>query len=178
MKKYFFIVMSLLLVAIKPSFTQEKAKTDSAEQAAFPKEEKSVTHHSIVINKKNINYTAIAGTINIRDKNDSVTASINYFAYILDDVKDVSQRPISFAYNGGPGSSSIWLHMGALGPKMVETTDAGYTPPPPYKTIDNEYSIIDKTDLVFIDPVGTGFSKAVGKKKIKIFGESIRIFNR
>ncbi len=169
MKKYFFIVMSLLLVAIKPSFTQEKAKTDSAEQAAFSKEEKSVTHHSIVINKKNINYTAIAGTINIRDKNDSVTASINYFAYILDDVKDISHRPISFAYNGGPGSSSIWLHMGALGPKMVETTDAGYTPPPPYKTIDNEYSIIDKTDLVFIDPVGTGFSKAVGKKEDKDF---------
>ncbi len=166
MKKYIFIVLSLLLVVAKPSFSQEKTKPDtSAEQTKIPKEEKSVTHHSIVIDKKNINYTAIAGTINIRDKNDSVTASINYFAYILDDVKDVSHRPISFAYNGGPGSSSIWLHMGALGPKVVETTDADYTPPPPYKTIDNENSIIDKTDLVFIDPVGTGFSKAVGKKE-------------
>ena len=169
MKKYIFIVISLLLVAVKPSFSQDKSKADTLQQTTIPKEEKSVTHHSIVIDKKNINYTAIAGTINIRDKNDSVTASINYFAYILDDVKDVSQRPISFAYNGGPGSSSIWLHMGALGPKVVVTTDAGYTPPPPYKTIDNENSIIDKTDLVLIDPVGTGFSKAVCRKKNEDF---------
>jgi len=170
MKKYIFIVLGLLLVVAEPSFSQDKTKSDtSTEQTTIPKEEKSVTHHSIVIDKKNINYTAIAGTINIKDKNDSVTASINYFAYILDDVKDPSQRPISFAYNGGPGSSSIWLHMGALGPKVVETTDAGYTPPPPYKTIDNAYSIIDKTDLVLIDPVGTGFSNAVGKKKNEDF---------
>ena len=169
MKKYIFIVMGLLLVVAKPSFPQDKTKPDSSEQATTPKEEKSVTHHSIVIDKKNINYTAIAGTINIRDKNDSVTASIDYFAYIIDDVKDVSHRPISFAYNGGPGSSSIWLHMGALGPKVVVTTDADYTPPPPYKIIDNANSIIDKTDLVFIDPVGTGFSKAVGKKEDKDF---------
>lgn len=168
MKKYVFIFMTLLLVVAKPSFAQEKAKADTSKQATFPKEEKSVTHHSIVIDNKNINYTAIAGTINIRDKNDKVTASIDYFAYLLDGVKDFSHRPISFAYNGGPGASSIWLHMGALGPKVVET-DAGSTSIPPYKIIDNENSIIDKTDLVFIDPVGTGFSKAVGKKQDKDF---------
>ena len=112
MKKYVFIVISLLLVVIKPSFSQDKTKPDSSEQATTPKEEKSITHHSIVIDNKNINYTGIAGTINIRDNNDSVTASIDYFAYILDNVKDVSHRPISFAYNGGPGSFYMAAHGG------------------------------------------------------------------
>ena len=94
MKKYIFIVISLLLVVAKPSFSQDKTKPDYSEQATTPKEEKSITHHSIVIDNKNANYTGIAGTINIRDNNDSVTASIDYFAYILDNVKDISHRPI------------------------------------------------------------------------------------
>ncbi len=81
----------------------------------------------------------------------------------------MSQRPISFLYNGGPGSSSIWLHMGAFGPRRVVTTDARPTPPPPFKLVDNAESLLDKTDLVFIDPVGTGFSRAVGKAKDKDF---------
>jgi len=142
---------------------------DTSIEVSPPKEEKSVTHHSILIGNKKINYTATAGTLIIKDDDDSAIASIGYFAYTLDDIKDPSTRPIAFSYNGGPGSSSIWLHMGALGPKHIETTDAGYTPPPPYKTADNEYSIIDKTDIVMIDPVGTGFSKAVGSAKDKDF---------
>ena len=81
----------------------------------------------------------------------------------------MSQRPISFVYNGGPGSSSIWLHMGAFGPRRVVTTDAGPTPPPPFKLVDNAECLLDKTDLVFVDPVGTGFSRAVGKAKDKDF---------
>jgi carboxypeptidase C (cathepsin A) len=84
-------------------------------------------------------------------------------------VSDAAKRPITFAYNGGPGSSSIWLHMGALGPRRVVTSDAAPTPPPPYTLVDNADSILDKTDLVMIDPVGTGVSKAVGEAKDKDF---------
>ena len=172
MKKFVAILLSFILISIKPVISQNKTETivkDTCKQTSVLKEEKSVTHHSIIIGNNKIKYTATAGNLIIKDAADSAIASINYFSYASDDVNDPSSRPIAFSYNGGPGSSSIWLHMGALGPKRVETTDAGYTPPPPYKTVDNEYSIIDKIDLVMIDPVGTGFSKAVGKKQDKDF---------
>ena len=84
-------------------------------------------------------------------------------------MKDPARRPITFAFNGGPGSASIWLHMGALGPRRVVVNDGGYAPPPPVQLVDNEYSILDATDLVMIDPVGTGFSKPVGEAKGKHF---------
>jgi carboxypeptidase C (cathepsin A) len=84
-------------------------------------------------------------------------------------VKDPGTRPVAFLYNGGPGSSSVWLHMGSFGPRRVITTNAAVTPPAPYKVEDNVYSLLDKTDLVFIDPVGTGFSHAVGKSQNKDF---------
>jgi len=84
-------------------------------------------------------------------------------------VKDLSQRPLVFLYNGGPGSSSVWLHMGAFGPKRVLTTDAEATPPAPYRLADNAQCLLDQADLVFIDPVGTGFSHAVGKAADKDF---------
>ena len=80
-------------------------------------------------------------------------------------MKDPARRPITFAFNGGPGSASIWLHMGALGPRRVVVSDGHYAPPPPVQLVDNEYSILDVTDLVMIDPVGTGFSKPVGDAK-------------
>ena len=96
-------------------------------------------------------------------------------AYTRSDVKDLTQRPISFVYNGGPGSASVWLHMGAFGPRRVETPNAESAPPPPYKVEDNANSLLDKTDLVFIDPVGTGYSRAVGKRKTRISGVSTRM---
>ena len=112
----------------------------------------------------------------LKNEKGEPTASLFYTAYTRTDVADAGKRPISFVYNGGPGSSSSWLHMGAFGPKRVETTDAGPTPPPPYGTVDNENSLLDKTDMVFIDPVGTGFSHTLGKTEGKDFwGESIRI---
>jgi carboxypeptidase C (cathepsin A) len=172
MKKFVVILFGFILISTKPAISQNKTETivkDTSEQISALKEEKSVTHHSIISDNNKIKYTATAGNLIIKDSADSAIASINYFSYTLDDVKDPSSRPIAFSYNGGPGSSSIWLHMGVLGPKRVETTDADYTPPPPYKTVDNEYSIINKTDLVMIDPVGAGFSKAVGKKQDKDF---------
>ena len=146
--------------------TEPKLKERSAE---VPKAEQSATQHKIVIGGATISYTATAGTLIVRNAQDSPYASMGYIAYTKNDVADPSRRPITFSYNGGPGSSSIWLHMGALGPRRIVTTDAAATPPPPYKTVDNESSILDKTDLVMIDPVGTGFSKAVGEAKDKDF---------
>src|SRR6185295_5029451 len=137
-------------------------------KAEIPKSEQSVTQHSVVIDGKSIAYTATAGTLIVRNAKDEPAASVGYTAYTKKDA-DLTNRPITFAYNGGPGSSSIWLHMGALGPRRVVTVDSGPTPPPPYDVVDNNWSVIDKTDLVMIDPVGTGFSRAVGDSKDKDF---------
>jgi carboxypeptidase C (cathepsin A) len=132
-----------------------------------PKPEKSVTQHSLAIGGKTIFYTATAGTLIVRDDKDEPYASIGYVAYTQRDVP-AARRPLTFAYNGGPGGSSVLLHMGALGPRRVVTADAGPTPPP-YRVVDNAYSLLDKSDLVMIDPVGTGLSHAVGAAKDKDF---------
>jgi carboxypeptidase C (cathepsin A) len=145
------------------------SKPIRSQYSDVPKAEKSATQHKIVIGGAKISYTATAGTLIVRNAEDLPYASIGYTAYTKNDISDPSHRPITFAYNGGPGSSSIWLHMGALGPRRIVTSDAISTPPPPYNIINNEYSVLDRTDLVMIDPVGTGFSKAVGKAKKKDF---------
>jgi carboxypeptidase C (cathepsin A) len=150
--------------AEKPSSGTEKAQ----EASEKPRSEKSVTEHSVVIGGATINYTATAGTLVVRNGDDEPYASIGYTAYTKKGA-DPSRRPITFAFNGGPGSSSIWLHMGALGPRRIVTVDAAPTPAAPYKVVDNAESILDKSDLVMIDPVGTGFAKAVGKAKDKDF---------
>jgi carboxypeptidase C (cathepsin A) len=139
--------------------------------AEAPKPEQSVTRHSVAVGGKTIDYTATAGTLILRNDKDEPTAAIGYVAYTLRNAGEgeSARRPITFAYNGGPGSSSVWLHMGALGPRRIVTTDAGPTPPAPYRVVDNAYSILDKTDLVMIDPVGTGLSHAVGEAKDKDF---------
>jgi carboxypeptidase C (cathepsin A) len=146
----------------------EKPAADAAKKEA-PKPEQSVTQHSVVIGGVPVNYTATAGTLILRNDKDEPWASMGYTAYVRRDAGNASRRPITFAYNGGPGSSSVWLHMGALGPRRIVTSDAGPTPPPPYQVVDNGWSLIDKTDLVMIDPVGTGYSKAVGDAKDKDF---------
>ena len=145
-----------------------EAKAKTAETAA-PKEVTVVTEHSIRINGQTIPYKATAGSILIKNDEGEPTALIYYWAYTKDNVSDLSQRPLSFLYNGGPGSSSIWLHMGAYGPRRVVTANAAPSGGAPYQLVDNPYSLLDKTDMVFIDPVGTGFSHAVGKAKDKDF---------
>src|SRR5258705_11060567 len=85
-------------------------------------------------------------------------ASMGYIAYVRHDLKGSGARPLTFAFNGGPGSSSLWLHMGVLGPKRVVVSDPGPTPAGPYRTVDNEFGVLDKSDLGMIDPVGTGLS--------------------
>ena len=147
-----------------------KASEKPADQAATaPKEESSVTEHSIKIGGQTIPYKATAQTILLKNEKDEPTALLYSTAYTRSDVKDLSQRPIAFVYNGGPGSASVWLHMGAFSPKRVVTVNADSTPPAPYKLVDNANCLLDKTDLVFIDPVGTGFSHAVGKAQDKDF---------
>jgi len=134
-------------------------------------ETSSVTKHSIAIGGKTINYTATAGTILIRDEKEKPQAHIFYIAYTKDGVTDKTRRPILFSFNGGPGSSSVWMHMGFLGPRRVLYDDEGFGLQPPYRLEDNVHSILDQTDLVFIDPVATGFSRMVpGEDEHKFHG--------
>jgi carboxypeptidase C (cathepsin A) len=128
-----------------------------------PREESSVTEHTIRIGGQTIPYRATAATILLRNDSGAPIGSLYYTAYTRTDVGDPSRRPLSFIYNGGPGSASMWLHMGAFGPRRIVTSDAEPTPPPPYQLVDNVNSLIDVTDMVFIDPIGTGFSKPVGR---------------
>jgi carboxypeptidase C (cathepsin A) len=135
-----------------------------------PPEEKSVTSkHTVRIGGQEIHYTATAGTILLKLEDGTPKASVFYVAYTRDDASDLAKRPVTFAFNGGPGAASIWLHLGALGPRRVEMGDVGALLPPPYKVVDNEYSLLDVTDLVFIDPVSTGFSRAVPGEAPKQF---------
>ena len=127
----------------------------------LPSSQAAVTQHRFAAGGKSFDYTATAGTLVIRDDDDKPLANIGFVAYTRRDVKDAAQRPILFAFNGGPGSSSMWLHMGVLGPKRVVVSDPGPTPPAPYRTVENEFGVLDKSDLVMIDPVGTGVSHAV-----------------
>jgi carboxypeptidase C (cathepsin A) len=147
----------------------EKPADAAAAAAPAPNEESSVTDHTIKIGGQTIPYKATAQTILLKDDKGEPTALLYSTAYTRNDVKDPSQRPLAFVYNGGPGSSSLWLHMGSVGPRRVVTVNAGITPPPPYKVADNPECLLDKTDLVFVDPIGTGFSHAVGKAQDKDF---------
>ncbi|HTO88642.1 MAG TPA: hypothetical protein VMR54_14075 [Thermoanaerobaculia bacterium] len=170
------ILLSPVVTAATPEKPLEKPAEKAAEKPAAdaakkepPKPEQSVTQHTVSIGGVPVNYTATAGLFIVKNEKDEPWASIGYTAYVRRDAGGPSRRPITFAYNGGPGSSSVWLHMGALGPRRIVTTEAGHTPPPPYQLVDNSYSILDKTDIVMIDPVGTGYSKAVGEAKDKDF---------
>jgi carboxypeptidase C (cathepsin A) len=137
-------------------------KGDKKEQwLRLPQAESSVTQHRLAIAGKTLDYTATAGTLIVRDDDDKPMASLGYVAYVRQDGRGGGPRPIMFAFNGGPGSSSMWLHMGVLGPKRVVVADLAPTPPGPYRTVDNEFGVLDKSDLVMIDPVGTGISRAV-----------------
>ena len=135
----------------------------------------SVTQHSITVDGQTINYTATTGYLVLRTEQDSAQAKIFFTAYTRND-SDLTQRPITFTFNGGPGSASVWLHMGALGPRRILMSEKGESLPPPYTLVDNEYTWLDKTDLVFIDPVETGYSRpapGVDKKEFTGFENDI-----
>jgi carboxypeptidase C (cathepsin A) len=154
----------------KDSAKKEDKEKDKKEDKDKEKEKEkepvlSVTEHEITLGGKVIKYKATAGYMAMKDsKNEKTKANLFFIAYTKieseGDKDDLSKRPITFSFNGGPGSASIWLHMGALGPKRVLMTEKGESLPPPYKMGDNEFCWLDQTDLVFVDPVSTGFSRA------------------
>ncbi|MEZ5317383.1 MAG: hypothetical protein R2752_08300 [Vicinamibacterales bacterium] len=128
-------------------------------------EQWSVTDHTIRIGQRTIPYTASAGTTLLTNTDGEPTGLIYSVAYTRSDVTDKRTRPVAFLYNGGPGSATVWLHMGAFGPRRVSTADGAFTPPAPYSLVDNAETLLDRTDLVFIDAMGTGYSRAAGKAK-------------
>ncbi|MEQ8515242.1 MAG: carboxypeptidase, partial [Chromatocurvus sp.] len=137
------------------------AKTSAAEMPGPLHAESS---GSVRIDGTSIDYTATAGTLVMKNDDGQPIAHFGYTAYTRDGV-DKGERPILFAYNGGPGSASMWLHMGILGPQRADVEDTAFTTSGPFRYVNNEYSILDRADLVMIDPVGTGFSRAVGEGK-------------
>ncbi|MDQ6800967.1 MAG: peptidase S10 [Acidobacteriota bacterium] len=145
----------------------------------------TVTHHSVTVGGKPLRYTATAGRMPIKNGEGTTEALMFYVAYTLDGA-DAATRPLTFSYNGGPGSASIWLHMGALGPRTVVMGPLGMMPQPPFRVHDNPYTPLDRTDLVLVDAIGTGWSRpadAAAARKyenpdgdVQAFGEFIRMY--
>jgi carboxypeptidase C (cathepsin A) len=145
----------------------------------------SVTHHEITVKGRTLRYTATAGRMPIKNGEGTTEALMFYVAYTLDGA-DRDTRPLTFSYNGGPGSATIWLHMGALGPRTVVMGPSGFMPQPPFRVHDNPYTPLDRTDIVLIDAIGTGWSRAADAAAarkyqnptgdIEAFGEFIRMY--
>lgn len=154
----------------KPAATLEQ-KIEPVEDVADVKQKIKQTHHNVEIAGKTIAYTATVGTLEMKSDDGKSKAEIFFTAYTRDDAQEQIQRPITFCFNGGPGSSSVWLHMGMLGPKRAAFPEDAKPVPPPGELVENQYSLLDITDLVFIDPVSTGFSRpAKGENKQQFHG--------
>jgi carboxypeptidase C (cathepsin A) len=146
--------------ADEPAKAKDAEKKEAATGEGARDEEPVVTHHRIRLGGEELKYTATAGLMPIRDAKGETEARIFFMAYTRDDAGPVEARPLLFSFNGGPGSSSVWLHLGALGPRRVAAPDEPTIPAPPFKLVDNDATWLDRADLVFIDPVGTGYSRA------------------
>ena len=180
-----FIPVLLLLLPLS-SASAQPVPAPAAAAPADLKEATSITKHAIEIGGQRIAYTATAGTIVLRDDKNKPEASVFYVAYTRDDVVDRSRRPMFYSFNGGPGTASVWMHMGFTGPRKVVYDDEGMMPAPPFRLVDNEHAILDIADIVFIDPVGTGYSRmAPGEdvhkfhgvmEDIRSVGEFIRLY--
>jgi len=172
------------LAQVKPETAVSKpgpARIEPAHPEQFTPEQQA-SKGSVTIGGNVINYDAYAGTLVVHPrgwddvpqntvpdvKNMPAEASMFYVAYFKSDNKG-APRPLTFLYNGGPGSSTVWLHMGAFGPRRVITADDSHTPAAPYRVVNNDYSLLDVSDLVFVDAPGTGFSRIAGKDKEKAF---------
>ena len=155
--------------------TRESAPKD-------PQDTLSVTQHTATVGGETLRYTVTAGTVVLKEESEkggdeegvyegaNPKATLFFVAYTKDG-EEGAARPVTFSFNGGPGSSSVWLHLGVLGPKRVALDEVGDPPPPPYRLVDNEHSLLGETDLVFIDPVGTGYSRAAPGEKASRFHE-------
>ena len=167
---------------------KDEKKEEQKEEKPAPKDNLVVTQHKVRIGGKEIKYTATAGTMVLKEESadrekewegEKPRAQVFFVAYTKDDngaksaekASPLRKRPLTFSFNGGPGSSSVWLHLGVLGPRRVVLTDDGELPPPPFQLTDNQYSLLDETDLIFIDPVSTGYSRAADGQKPKEWHE-------
>ncbi len=187
------LILQILAIAfavtappLRVEFAQTKDETPASKPEAAKveefKPEQQASKGSVTLGGTVINYDAFAGTLVVhpkdwddvpqnRDKDDKAgpsEASMFYAAYFKSNIGG-APRPVTFLYNGGPGSSTVWLHMGAFGPKRVVTADDSHTPAAPYPIVNNDYSLLDVTDLVFVDAPGTGFSRISGKDREKAF---------
>ncbi|MGH7215289.1 MAG: S10 family serine carboxypeptidase-like protein, partial [Tepidisphaeraceae bacterium] len=170
----------LVVLALITSARAEVPATQPATTAASSKpadgDKLSVTRHQLALDGRALAYTATAGTMRMKAEDGKPKADVFFVAYELDDAdaRDVdarAARPVTFVFNGGPGAASVWLHLGTAGPQRVEFPADGSAPSPPYRLADNEATWLDATDLVFIDPVGTGYSRpAPGEKGEQFYG--------
>ena len=175
--------------------TKPEVKTETKPEKPEVKDQLVESKHKVTIGDQEIAYTVMTGTIVLREETpdrekefegEKPKAVFFFVAYAKDGVEDPASRPLTFSFNGGPGSSSVWLHLGLLGPRRVVMEYDGNLPKPPYKLADNEFSLLDQTDLVFIDPVSTGYSRPVEgqkagefhglKKDIESVGDFIRLY--
>ena len=190
------LTLTLLLLAPQtpspspsPSPSEKAGKPEKPEKPEKPPEKEEppiVTRHETRIGGKLVKYTVTTGMMPLKSEAGDTEARIFFMAYTADRPGAPAQRPLTFSFNGGPGSSSVWLHLGAIGTKRVKMLDDGRMPAPPYELVDNDESWLDQTDLVFLDPVGTGYSRAtkpeLGKKfwgvqgDIESVGEFIRLY--
>jgi len=182
-------VTPLLFLTLTATPAEEAAPESAPAAAARPEalhERISETEHTVRIGGQTVRYRASAGTMLLKDEDATPRASFFFVAYTRLGEAEPATRPITFAFNGGPGSSSVWLHLGAFGPRRVQMTEEGMALAPPGRLVDNEHSLLDLTDLVFIDPVTTGFSRAVPdqddaqfhgvREDIESVGEFIRLY--
>ncbi len=169
--------------------TPPAAQTGSPQPApamALPDVPPVESQHEITVHGRTLRYLARAGMLPLKNGSGETEASVFFVSYTLEDAGDPAHRPLTFAFNGGPGSASLWLHLGAIGPRRVELLENGALPPPPYRLVDNEQTWLDQSDLVFIDPVGTGFSRAAKPEQarqywslqgdIQSIGEFVRLY--
>ncbi len=177
-------------LAVGAAMLLEQADSEEGGEAGKkekkPEEPPVVTQHEIKVQGKTLAYTVTTGLMPINNEKGEKEADIFFMAYTLDNTGSASHRPLMFSFNGGPGSASVWLHLGALGPKRVQMLEDGNLPAPPYRAVENEYTWLEQTDLVFIDPVGTGYSRPAKpdlgpkfwglKGDIESVGEFIRMY--
>lgn len=155
------LLPGLLLAASLPTLADDAPAKDAAKGTDYTKPSLSTTTGSVSIGGEKISYHANAGTLVLKDDKDQPTVSMFYVYYAKDGAP--ANRPVTFFFNGGPGSSTVWLHMGAFGPQRVRTSNDSHTPGAPYVLANNEDSLLDVTDEVFIDAPGTGFSRVLDK---------------
>ena len=169
------LTLAFVLLLAGSAYAADKDDQDKGDDRAdkpdptLVQPQSSETTGSVSVEGKRIAYKAVAGTIVLHDqgdKEDEPTVSMFYAAYFKKGA-EASNRPITFVYNGGPGSATVWLHMGAFGPVRVVTSDDSHTPAAPYAVVNNDFSLLDATDLVFIDAPGAGFSRLIAADKDK-----------